>query len=152
MAEKKLTPKQELFIHEYLIDFNATQAAIRAGYSEKTAYSTGSANLKNPEILSRVKEAQAERVERLCINADWVLLRLAQVVDKALQAEPVEKWDFVQKCMVETGTYTFDSRGANGALQMIGKHVGMFEGKTIADVEDLSPIVQMIKGAEADEN
>ena len=45
-----LTPKQQRFVEEYLIDLNATQSAIRAGYSEKTAYSVGHENLKKPEI------------------------------------------------------------------------------------------------------
>lgn len=124
---RKLTIKRELFIREYLIDFNATQAAIRAGYSKKSAGATGHEILKNPEVLARVKAAQAERVQRLCINADWVVLKLVQVVDKAMQAVPVEKWDAHIKEMVETGEYVFDSKGANNALQMLGKHVGMFD-------------------------
>ena len=53
-----LTPKQQRFVEEYLIDLNATQAAIRAGYSEKTAYSVGHENLKKPEIQKAIQEAQ----------------------------------------------------------------------------------------------
>ncbi len=45
-----LTPKQQLFVAEYLVDLNATQAAVRAGYSKKTAYSVGHENLKKPEV------------------------------------------------------------------------------------------------------
>ena len=62
MVEKeqdiKLTDKQERFCYEYCVDFNATQAAIRAGYSEKTAGSIGGENLKKPEIEMRIKEMQ----------------------------------------------------------------------------------------------
>jgi len=55
-----LTPKQQRFVEEYLIDLNATQAAIRAGYSEKTAYSVGHENLKKPEIQKAIEEAQGK--------------------------------------------------------------------------------------------
>lgn len=73
MAGKRLTPRQAAFIREYLIDLNATQAAIRAGYSEKTAYSQGQRLLKNAEIQEAVQEAQAERAERLEVTSDDVL-------------------------------------------------------------------------------
>jgi hypothetical protein len=57
----KLTYKQRAFINEYLLDFNATQAAIRAGYSEKTAYSIGSENLRKPEIFDEIQRRLNER-------------------------------------------------------------------------------------------
>ena len=61
MAEKKLTKKQQRFCDEYLISFNATQAAIKAGYSEKTAYSQGQRMLKKVEVKSYLDE-QIERI------------------------------------------------------------------------------------------
>jgi len=74
MAE--LTPKQALFIREYLVDLNATQAAIRAGYSEKTAYSQGQRLLKDVEIAAAVQGAMDKRGERTEITADRVLKEL----------------------------------------------------------------------------
>jgi phage terminase small subunit len=65
-----LTLKQERFINEYLIDLNATQAAIRAGYSEKTARSTGAENLTKPDIAAAVATAQGDRTERTNITQD----------------------------------------------------------------------------------
>jgi phage terminase small subunit len=56
-----LTPKQEHFVEEYLIDFNATRAALAAGYSEKTARSTGAVNLTKPNIAAAVATAQADQ-------------------------------------------------------------------------------------------
>lgn len=76
-----LTAKQQRFVEEYLIDLNATQAAIRAGYSENTAYSIGNENLSKPEIADAIAKAKAERSERTQIDADWVLRRLAAEVD-----------------------------------------------------------------------
>lgn len=64
----QLTDKQERFCYEYCIDFNATKAAIRSGYSEKTAYSTGSENMKKPEILARIKQMQANLAETAGIS------------------------------------------------------------------------------------
>lgn len=72
-----LTPKQEAFCNEYLLDLNATQAAIRAGYSQRTAAKIGQENLIKPEIAKRIAEAKAERSERTQVNADWLLRRLA---------------------------------------------------------------------------
>ena len=69
----KLTPKQQRFVDEYLIDLNATQAAIRAGYSEKTAYSIGDENLKKHEIKKAIEQAQQERQKRTLVTQDDVI-------------------------------------------------------------------------------
>ncbi|HEI9870202.1 TPA: terminase small subunit [Morganella morganii] len=74
-----LTDKQEMFCREYLIDLNATQAAIRAGYSEKTANRTASENLSKPDIQIRISELMKERSDRLQIDADYVLNRLVEI-------------------------------------------------------------------------
>lgn len=75
----KLTKKSEVFCEEYLIDLNATQAAIRAGYSVDSAGSIGSELLKKPEIRARVDKAMAERSKRTGINADRVLRELGRL-------------------------------------------------------------------------
>ncbi|MDQ6482341.1 terminase small subunit [Dyadobacter sp. LHD-138] len=76
MDEKltKLSLKQQRFVEEYCIDFNATAAAKRAGYSEKTAYSIGSENLIKPEI----KKAVAELTERMTMSAEEAMIRMSQ--------------------------------------------------------------------------
>jgi len=75
----KLTDKQEQFCQEYLIDLNATQAAIRAGYSENTASETGYENLRKPQIAGRIAELKAERQERVQITQDRVLLEYSRL-------------------------------------------------------------------------
>jgi phage terminase small subunit len=75
----RLTPKQQRFVEEYLVDPNATQAAIKAGYSPKTARAIGSENLTKPAIRAAICRAQAERSERTRISADQVLKELAQI-------------------------------------------------------------------------
>lgn len=74
-----MTPKQQRFVAEYLIDLNATQAAIRAGYSTKRADAIGYENLRKPEIAKAIEEAQQKRAERTEITQDRVLKELAKI-------------------------------------------------------------------------
>lgn len=74
-----LTEKQQRFVEEYLVDLNATQAAVRAGYSEKTARSIASENLAKPDIQEAVAALKAKRAERLQITQDSVLAELAVI-------------------------------------------------------------------------
>ncbi len=73
MAKDKLTPKQDMFVKEYLVDLNATQAAVRAGYSAKTAEAIGLENLGKPRIKAAIDRAIKKRSERTEIKADDVL-------------------------------------------------------------------------------
>ncbi len=75
----KLNERQERFCNEYLIDLNATQAAIRAGYKEKTAYSMGQRLLKNVEVQNYIQERKQDRVERTEITQDMVIRELALI-------------------------------------------------------------------------
>ncbi|EQB34795.1 hypothetical protein M948_20660 [Virgibacillus sp. CM-4] len=133
----KLTTKQELFCQEYIVDLNATQAAIRAGYSEKTARQTAARLLTKANISARVKELKDKRAEKLELDAYWVLKRLKDISDRSMQAEPVEEWDPSIGEMVSTGEYQFDSNGANKATELIGKHIGMFDPKLKLQLEAL---------------
>lgn len=135
-----------MFIDEYLVDLNATQAAIRAGYSERTAYSIGQRLLKNVEIHARVQELKAKRAERLDLDAYWVLKRLMEISDKSMSAEPVMEFDHEEKQLVPTGEYKFDSAGANRATELIGKHLGMFKDNNNVNVHVGVQIVDDING------
>ena len=74
-----LTDKQDMFCREYLVDLNATQAAIRAGYSEKTANAQAGRLLVNVSVQERIQELKLERGERLEVDADYVLKRLVEI-------------------------------------------------------------------------
>lgn len=78
-ADDGLTNKQRMFCHEYIVDLNMTQAAIRAGYSKTSAHDIGSENLKKPEIKKKVDALMAERAKRTEITADRVLNELAKI-------------------------------------------------------------------------
>ena len=107
-----LTPKQECFVEEYLIDLNATQAAMRAGYSAKTAYAIGAENLSKPEISAAIAEAQAERSDRTNITQDYVLESIVSAMERCKDGE------------------TFNAAGVFKGAELLGKHLGLFQGET----------------------
>lgn len=101
--------KRDLFVREFLVDLNATQAAIRAGYSERSAYNQGNRLLKDPDIQRRIRTAMAERMDRLEIDADFVLNRLTDHVEALLSdiyqdngcLKPVHEWpDIFQRGLI----------------------------------------------------
>jgi phage terminase small subunit len=140
-----LNDKQERFCQEYVIDLNATQAAIRAGYSEKTSYSIGQRLLKKAEIIAHIEKLKKEIAEKNKLSAEWVIQKLKEVHKRCMQAEPVMKWDYGKKQMVETGEYVFDSKGANRALELMGKHISMFTEKL--EVKDTTDYASKLKAA-----
>lgn len=96
----KLTDKQELFAREFIKDLNATQAAIRAGYSEKTARAIGSQNLTKLDIADRIAELKADRNEEIGVDAAYVLKRLVEIdqmdvldiMTDDMSIKPVSEW------------------------------------------------------------
>ena len=121
--------RHERFCQEYVVDYNGTQAAIRAGYKEKNARVQASALLTNPNILSRVHELQKDQLDRLALSQDYVVLQLLETYKCCREPTPVMRYDPSIGEMEETGMYQFDSKGALRALELIGKHLGMFGDK-----------------------
>jgi phage terminase small subunit len=117
-----LTPKQERFIAEYLVDLNATQAAIRARYSPKTAMEQGYQLLQKTSVKNMIEVEQNKRAGKVGLDSEWVLRRLKTISDRCIQEEPV-----LDNQGNPTGEYKFDSSGANKATELIGKHLGMFK-------------------------
>lgn len=136
-----LTAKQQRFVDEYLIDLNATQAAIRAGYSAKTAGAIGNENLQKPAIAAAIMDAKDARAERTEVTAEWVVERLVENHNRAMQAEPV-----LDGRGNPTGVYRYDGGVANKALELLGKHAGMFTDKLRIDGE--LPMIVVRKGAD----
>ena len=144
-----MTKKQKLFVEEYLIDLNATQAAIRAGYSPDTAKAIGSENLTKPDIRAHIDKAMAERSKRTGVNADRVVMELAKiafinamdVIDTktatvkadalpedtaAIQSVKVKTSSSENSEMVEREIKMADKIKA---LELLGKHLGMFKDR-----------------------
>ena len=140
-----MTKKQKRFVEEYLIDLNATQAAIRAGYSPDTAGSIGAENLKKPEIKSRIDKAMAERSRRTGINQDRVLQELARigfakitdVVDpktaKILPDASEDDLACIQSIKIKPNEFGTEREvklyDKKAALVDLGKHLGLFKDK-----------------------
>lgn len=165
MAKKgKLTEKQQRFVDEYLIDLNATQAAIRAGYSVKTADAIGCENLTKPNIQQAIAEHMAERSRRTGVNQDRVVLELAKIafvrmtdiVDSNGRIKQDASADDLS--CIESIKYKESDNEFGGsverevkiaskmkALELLGKHLGMWNDKL--DVNVTAPIV--ISGADA---
>lgn len=143
----KLSAKQERFCEEYLIDLNATQAAIRAGYSVNSAGSIGSENLEKPEIRARIDAALAERSKRTGINADRVLRELGRIafvnaVDVIDMQDATVKGDAERDdtaAIASVKVKVIPGEDGDGvereirladklkALELCGKHLGMFK-------------------------
>jgi phage terminase small subunit len=146
----KLTDKQEMFCQEYLKDLNATQAAIRAGYAERTAQPASSRLLSNVIVQARINELKSERSERVQIDADWVLKHNAEILNAdvadILNDEgaylPIKQWPLIWRQMLngidiqQLLTSGKDSEVIGEvvkikfidrlkALEMIGKHVSV---------------------------
>ena len=125
-----LRGRHEKFCQEYVIDYNGTQAAIRAGYEKQSARQQASRLLSQEDILSRIMELQADQVKRLSISQDYVVMQLLDTYKSCREAAPVMKYDYDLGEMVETGLYQFDSKGALRALELLGKHLGMYGPKS----------------------
>lgn len=119
-----LTDKQERFCQEYLIDLNATQSAIRTGYSKKTAGSIGQENLTKPEIAARIKELQSQREIRTKITADKVLTDIEEIRIRCMQKEMI-----TDREGNPTGEWKFEAHGALKACEMFGKYLKLFTDK-----------------------
>lgn len=104
-----LTAKQQMFVLEYLVDLNATQAAIRAGYSQKTAEQIGYENLRKPEIAAAIAEAMASRSKKVSVTTEDVLKSIVDIRGMAIGSDKLNE--------------------ALKANELLGRHLKMFTDK-----------------------
>lgn len=124
MSERRpLTPKQQRFVQEYLCDLNATQAAIRAGYSAKTANEQGAQLLANLSVKAAVQAAMDERAARTELTADWIIEKTRKLARMCLGEEDIEITDRAGGLVKRR---RFDALGASKALELLGKHKKLF--------------------------
>ena len=146
----KLTAKQQRFVEEYLIDLNATQAAIRAGYSVKTASEQGSQNLSKLNIQQQISKAMAERSKRTGVNQDRVVFELSRIafvkMTDIVNSQGVINPEATEDDLacIESIKYKeshSDSKFSSKlkALELLGKHLGMWNEKM--DVNVNIPVV-----------
>ncbi|ECI2457658.1 terminase small subunit [Salmonella enterica subsp. enterica] len=128
----KLTDKQELFAREYLKDLNATQAAIRAGYSESGARNQAHRMMTNDDILQRITALNADRMQRTEIDADYVLRQAVKLHERCMQeVEPLtdRRGEEIKDEQGRT-VYGFNAKGAAAALKLVGDHITVQAFKT----------------------
>lgn len=136
MAE--LNDKQLRFVDEYIIDLNATQAAIRAGYSPKTANEQGARLLAHVSVKAAIDAKMAKRAKKTNISQEWVLKQLQRVYKRCMQVTPITDSEGNP-----LGEYKFEHSGANKSLELIGKHLGMFSDKIKVSGDPDSPPIQI---------
>lgn len=121
MAKKKLTNKQEQFCREYIIDFNATQAAIRAGYSKKTSHAIGQENLRKPIIKHEITLLTAVIRQKVSVTVEMIT-------------------DEFKKLAFKRASKTLTNKNKISALENLGKHIGYYgednaqRGKSLAEL------------------
>ena len=122
-----LTTKQERFVTEYLVDLNATQAAIRAGYSEKTARQTGSENLSKPDIADAIADAHNKIAEKAEWSAVDRLRMLADIAEGNIKDDPRVAVSAIAEANKMQGSH------APTKTEHTGKDGKPIEVKTLAD-------------------
>jgi phage terminase small subunit len=157
---RKLTPKQRRFVEEYLIDLNATQAAVRAGYREKTARSIGQENLTKPDIQDAIKISLAERSKRTEVTADRVVKELSRIAfadprsvfswgPGGVTLRPSDELTEDEAAVVSEVSETTSETGGSikaktydkvKALELLGRHLGMFVDKKEITGRDGAPM------------
>ncbi len=136
---EKLTPKQKMFISEYLIDFNGTRSAKAAGYAEKYAAEEASKLIRNPKVAKKIKKAMAKRQEIAYGKSIEVMKQLSKIAFAKIG--DVAQWDseelnlinsnlietdFVQEVQQLKGKVKVKLHDKVKALELLGKHLGMF--------------------------
>lgn len=132
--EGELSPQEELFVAEYLKDYNASAAAIRAGYAESTAKAkaplwvnrVSSYRVGKGRIYNAINAARMERMERVKIDQDYLLMNAAEILERCMQRSPVVN-AFGKQVVDEDGNnlWRFDSVGANKAIENLSKLLGL---------------------------
>lgn len=132
----KLTAKQQRFCDEYLIDLNATQAAIRAGYSKKTANRIASENLLKPDIKAYIEARMAEKESELIANQDEVLRYLTSVLRGKSQSTEIVVEGIGEGCSeARTIMKEPSEKDRLKAAELLGKRYGLYTDKIEADVD-----------------
>lgn len=174
MTTKKLTAKQEMFVSEYLKDLNATQAAIRAGYSEKSASRIGVELLNKTQVASAIADSKAKRLKETKVDANYVLKRLIEIdemdvcdiLDGTGNFKPITEWPLawrrtisgldIQELMVgevETVMRKIKWPDKVKNLELLGKHIDVQafkeQHKVEGEIDMVSPLLAARKRLEA---
>ena len=116
---RDLNPQYRKFVQEWMVDMNATRAAIAAGYSEKSAAQTASRLMRRTEIRSYRDALMAEAFEDLGVTRHSIASRVWEIYERCMQKKPVMEWNSTTREWIESGEWQFDNKGALKALAMM---------------------------------
>lgn len=165
---RELTPKQQRFVEEYLKDLNATQAAIRAGYSKKTAYRIGATLVQKTSVAAAIDQAKKKRASRTEITAERVLRELArlafsdvadyvEVRDDEVRVRDLTELNKDQtRCISEISDSTYRGERKRAfklydkakALDMLTRHLGLYIDKSTIELSgkvDFATILRQLQ-------
>lgn len=125
-----------MFCKEYLVDLNATQAYIRAGYSKKTANQCGYLLLVNPCIQEYIQKNMDKRAEKIELTSEYVLNNIIEIGERCMQKEQVKDKDGFP-----TGEWEFKEGGALKAQELLGRNLQMFTDKVLHTGDKDNPVV-----------
>lgn len=161
-AKNELTDRQKAYVTEYIKDQNVTAAAKRAGISLRTAQRMAA----NDAVILAIKAALEKAADKAGLTKEYIIKSLLEVVDRCMQRKPVMYFDYAEKemrqetCMVkddatgeirEEGVWQFDARGANKALELLGKNLKMFTDRVeITKGNDLASKLERARKRVAD--
>lgn len=131
--EDGLTEQRKLFVQEYLVDFNGAQAAMRAGYSPKSARYSARDLLEDPAVVAALGKAIAARAQRTQVDADYVITAIRETIERCRQTLAPVLTRRGEPVLVEdrngelVPAYTFDAANVLKGSELLGKHLGMFK-------------------------
>lgn len=156
--QRKMPPKQEAFVREYLVDLNATAAYRRAGYNSKNPDVEGPTLLGKPRVREAIQKAMDKRAAKVEVSAEYVLRNLMEVSERCLQRSPVmvgqgkERKQATEVVadpdtgeMVLANVWQFDAQGVCRANELIGKNLKMFTDKLEHTGKDGNPLFERIE-------
>ena len=118
---RKLKPRERQFVREYLRDLNGTAAAIRVGYSEKSATSQASRLLRKPSVRDYRDALLQEQFDAIGVTRHSLAAEVWEVYQRCCEKRPVLEWDSDKREWVPSGVWQFDSKGALRALEMLSR-------------------------------
>jgi len=134
-----LTPREVLFCEQYVIDLNATQAAVRAGYSEKTAQEQGSRLLSRVIVANEIQRLMDKRAKKTNITAEYVLNTILKTIDECREGVPV------YTKLGDIAGYKPDHANALKGCELLGKHLKLFTDKIDLGGQDGNPLLTRIE-------
>lgn len=145
-VKRAITDKQKRFVREWMTDMNGTRAAIRAGYSEKSAAQTASRLMKDPAVREYRDALLKEEFDSLGITRHSLAVEVWRVYERCAAATPVLQWDSRLREYIESGQWEFNARGCLKALGMLHDMLERMERSEAEEEDEATGYEEMISG------